>query len=266
MNRILVATLSSFALFTVIAARVTDEDLPWLDARILRLVPRYNEPNSFSRLCDAYITAGMAFVVIAVAVTAVLLVLRRSWRAAVFWCLTFVGLYALDRALKPVFERPSIDGSGEYSFPSGNAMASMAILIGGAALVAGIPRRVYVLGGALVAAYGAALVYISWHYPFDVIGGWLLAIAWIGFLSLVIRPPTVVEARRLRLGRASHPRLGTQNRARVKYASAGNQPSCEPYSSITAIPISAEMSWLPGSRRSRPSPGSSSSESPRHGA
>jgi len=264
-NKLLAATLGSFALFAVVAARVTDEDLPWLDARVLGHIPRYNEPNSLSRLCNAYVTAGMVFVVLAVVVTALGLLFRRHWRPALFWFLTFGGLLALDLVMKPIFERPSITHPGEYSFPSGNAMASLGILLAIAVLVDGIPRRTYVLCGALVGLYGAALVYLSWHYPFDVIGGWLLTIAWIGLLVLVLRPPTVVEARDLRLGRASHHRPHTGDRAR-RWVFGGRNDECAPFSSTTTIPSSAERWSLPGSRRSRHSPGSWSSRSPDHGA
>jgi membrane-associated phospholipid phosphatase len=207
--RTLAVTITSLTLFAAIAVRVTGEETPWLDTRILEHVPPGNEPNSFSRVCNAFVIAGMAFLIVLVAATAITLTLRRRWRPALFWCLAFAGLLALDVALKPIFERPSIHASGEYSFPSGNAMASMAILVGTATLIYGNPRRLYVLGGVLVAPYGAALVYLSWHYPSDVLGGWLLAVAWIGFLSLVIRPPTIFEPGRPRISRAREPRLAS---------------------------------------------------------
>jgi membrane-associated phospholipid phosphatase len=207
LKRTLAVTSASFALFAAITVRVTGDEVPWLDSRILEHVPPGTEPNSFSRVCNAFVIAGMAFVIVLVAATAITLTLRRRWRPALFWCLVFAGLLALDVALKPIFGRPSIHESGEYSFPSGNAMASMAILVGAATLMHGLPRRLYVLGGVLVAAYGGALVYLSWHYPSDVLGGWLLAVAWVGFLSLVIRPPTVFEPRRPRITRARERRL-----------------------------------------------------------
>jgi membrane-associated phospholipid phosphatase len=208
-KKALAVTIISLALFVAVAVRVTGDEAPWLDTRILELVPPGNEPNSFSRVCNAFVMAGMAFVVVLVAAMAITLILLRRWRPALFWCLTFAGLFALDVALKPIFGRPSIHASGEYSFPSGNAMASMAILLGAATLMYGNPRRLYVLGGVLVAAYGGALVYLSWHYPSDVLGGWLLAVAWTGFLSLVIRPPKVFEPRRPRITRAREPRLAS---------------------------------------------------------
>jgi membrane-associated phospholipid phosphatase len=189
----------ALALFVAIAVRVTRDQAPWLDTHILELVPPADQPNALSRFCNAFVVAGIAFVIIVVSATAIALVVRGRWRPALFWCLTFAGLLALDVALKPLFERPSIHSPGEYSFPSGNAMASMALFVGATALIRALPRRLYAVGAVLVAAYGAALVYLSWHYPSDVVAGWLLAVAWVGFLSLVIRPPAVFEARPLRI-------------------------------------------------------------------
>jgi membrane-associated phospholipid phosphatase len=195
-------TVVSLALFVAIAVRVTGDQAPWVDTRILDFVPPPDTPNALSHVCHAFVVAGMAFVIIAASAAGIALVVRRSWRPALFWCLTFAGVLAFDLALKPLFGRPSLHSPGEDSFPSGHAMASMALLVGAAALGRCVPRRLYAVGAALVAAYGGALVYLSWHYPSDVVGGWLLILAWVGFLSLVIRPPAVFEARPLGIRRA----------------------------------------------------------------
>jgi hypothetical protein len=53
----------------------------------------------------------------------------------------------------------------------------MALLVAIGTLVSGghTPRLLFVAGSAVVIASGAALVYISWHYPTDVVAGWLLS-------------------------------------------------------------------------------------------
>jgi undecaprenyl-diphosphatase len=211
-SKTVAVTAVSLALFVAIAIRVTGDQVPWLDTRILELVPPGNEPNSFSRVCDAFLVAGIAFMIIVVPVTALALVVRKRWRPAFFWCLTFAGLLTFDVALKQLFERPSIHSSGEYSFPSGNALASMGLLVAAAALIRGVPRRLFAVGGIVVAAYGGALVYLSWHYPSDVVGGWLLAVAWVGFLALVVRPPPVLDAGALGINVRRRPAGDAPNR------------------------------------------------------
>jgi undecaprenyl-diphosphatase len=183
--------LVSLATFAVLAIHVTADETPWLDIRILRLVPPSNDPNRLANLCNAFVAAGIAFGVVLVAVVFFWLLVRRNWRPALFWFSTFAGVAALDLSGKAIFERPPIgDLAGGYSFPSGNAMASMALLVAATTLVSrGRTRRLLLTGGAgLVTAYGAALVYISWHYPTDVVGGWLLSLAWVSFLHLTIQP------------------------------------------------------------------------------
>jgi undecaprenyl-diphosphatase len=185
----LAVILASLAVVAALAIRVTRTTTPWLDARIIEHVPPGNDPNWLAHLCNGFILAGMGFGALVGTLVFVVLVARRQPRLALFWLSSFAGVAVLDVALKPIFERPPIgDLSNGYSFPSGNAMGSMALLAGGALLSPGTRRALYLFGGAIVLVYGAALVYISWHYPTDVIAGWLLALAWVGLLDLTIRP------------------------------------------------------------------------------
>jgi membrane-associated phospholipid phosphatase len=196
----LIVSFVSLAAFAALAARVSD-GTPWLDRRILRLVPPSNESTSFSRLCNDLVAAVIVLAAIVVTAALVGLIAQRRWRAALFWFLTFGGVIALDVILKPLFERPAISGpSDEFSFPSGNAMASMALLLGALTLVSGRnTRRILLVAGAgVVIIYGTALVYLSWHYPSDVLAGWLLALAWVSLLAFATRPPIVFAFNRSR--------------------------------------------------------------------
>jgi membrane-associated phospholipid phosphatase len=85
--------------------------------------------------------------------------------------------------LKPLLAHPHVSIGfthiGAASFPSGHSTAA-AILAIGAVLVA--PRRarplVATLAASVALAVGAALLIRSWHMPSDVLGGYLLALAW----------------------------------------------------------------------------------------
>jgi membrane-associated phospholipid phosphatase len=94
----------------------------------------------------------------------------------------------LDPLLKSIFDRPPIgDLGGDYSFPSGNAMASV-VIVGGMALSAAAPwrRRTLALGVPIIVGYGVVLVYQLWHYPSDVVAGWCIAVAWMTALWLAL--------------------------------------------------------------------------------
>jgi membrane-associated phospholipid phosphatase len=91
-------------------------------------------------------------------------------------------------------------------FPSGHACGSAGLAAAVVLLLWDHPRRLLILLGgiACVASYGLVLVATNWHSPSEVIGGWLLALAWvcgIWFLARVglgspARPPPSQDLRR----------------------------------------------------------------------
>jgi membrane-associated phospholipid phosphatase len=130
------------------------------------------------------IVAPLALLAPCIAVVAVIAQLAtKRFREAYFWVLAIGGVALLDPLLKSIFRRePLNEGSRGYSFPSGSAMMSLAVLI---ALILTFPaaRRWIVLAGtALVIAQGAILVSARWHYPSDVVAGWSAAVVWVGVI------------------------------------------------------------------------------------
>jgi len=125
---------------------------------------------------------------------AVICVAAGRFRQAVLWTLVVGGLLAADPLLKVVFRRPAISRlPGDYSFPSGSAMVSMGVAV----LFVLTLHNWWRLAGAVVAAafvvtFGAMIVEAQWHYPSDVLGGWLVAIAWVAssWLLVVARWPS----------------------------------------------------------------------------
>jgi membrane-associated phospholipid phosphatase len=75
----------------------------------------------------------------------------------------------------PIFDYPV----GPRALPSGHATAAMSLALAGV-LVA--PRRgrwaAAVIGSGLALAVGASVVAVGWHFPSDVIAGYLLATGW----------------------------------------------------------------------------------------
>jgi membrane-associated phospholipid phosphatase len=196
----LAVIVGSLVLFAALAALAVRGGTPWPDTRILSWVPPSNEPDRLAELCNAFVVSGMVLGTAFAALVFLWLIVRKHRREALFWFASLSGAMTLDVVLKPIFERtPIADASNGYSFPSGNALGSMALFLAAAALIAeGRSRRyLLVVGAAVVAAEGAALVYISWHYPSDVLAGWLLSVAWVTLLRAVIRPRPVLDLNRL---------------------------------------------------------------------
>jgi membrane-associated phospholipid phosphatase len=81
------------------------------------------------------------------------------------------------------------------SFPSGHATASMALALC-AILVVPARLRPYAtaLGAAFAIAVSFAFLSLGWHYPSDVLGGYLVAAAWTGAAVAALRWRAVGDA------------------------------------------------------------------------
>lgn len=129
------------------------------------------------------------FGVVAVAV----LVHARRRDGALFLTVTMVGALALENGLKFSVQRvrpPPFFGSEPvtYSFPSGHALFSLCFY-GGLAIAASrsmqsavMKTGIWIVTVLLVVAIGATRIYLGMHYPSDVLGGYLVALAWIAIV------------------------------------------------------------------------------------
>ncbi len=168
------------------------------DSRLLR----FSLPSGNSTFETAMNTAAWGTMLVGGVIAAcvlILLVRRRQGREAFFWVLALAGLVVLDLTLKPLFHRVPLSHMGGYSFPSGNAIATMGGVAALALLFAGQAvwrRTILLLGYAAVALNGVAIVYLRWHYPSDVLAGWCVAAAWIYGLWLLVSPPRVRRSER----------------------------------------------------------------------
>jgi undecaprenyl-diphosphatase len=95
----------------------------------------------------------------------------------------------LENALKFAFQRarpePFFGTAPEtYSFPSGHALFSacfygvFAWLLGTAFRNRGVRAAIWTISLALIAAIGLSRLYLGFHYPTDVIAGYLVAAFW----------------------------------------------------------------------------------------
>lgn len=139
-------------------------------------------------------TLGSAWIV----VPALLLAMfgyRRDRAVVLYLLLANAGAAMLNVASKHAFERirPSywtpLVHETTYSFPSGHAMQTMA-LVTSLWLVrprGGHRRTVLVLGLCYVLSVGMSRLYLGVHYPSDVLGGWCAALVWCYGLAVVLR-------------------------------------------------------------------------------
>lgn len=130
----------------------------------------------------------------AVAAFGLLLAGRR--RAAVFFVVSVAPVWALNPAVKELFQRsrpelwPSAVPTSEYGFPSGHAANTAALV---AALVLALPAgrwriAVAVLGGAGMVVVAFSQLALGVHYPTDLLVGWLWAGAWVTAVRAASHP------------------------------------------------------------------------------
>jgi membrane-associated phospholipid phosphatase len=182
------AFLGPLLLFAGLAEQVTDGSAPGWDGSITRLLSRVGEPpvpTGTQQLVDNSHAAGAILLIALV----LLLAAWKRFRDALFVAAAMTGVAVLEPLFKRAFEREPPGDAAGFSFPSGSAMASMAIVAAVAVLAWPTRARWLVLlgGAALVFGFGAAIVILRWHYPSDVIAGWCVALAWVSALFLLGR-------------------------------------------------------------------------------
>jgi membrane-associated phospholipid phosphatase len=131
---------------------------------------------------------------VAIAVAA-LLAWHTRWRSLASMSATaFAILLALDALTTAAFHVSPELGS----FPSGHAVSSMTFAL---SLVVVRPTRerweVAVAASVFVFLVGVSRVYLGFHYPSDVVGGWCLSIAWVTLLAVALCPRLPALTRRL---------------------------------------------------------------------
>lgn len=131
------------------------------------------------------------------AIAALVLVLMKRLREAIYLAACAAGACVLCTALKSFFHRARPDVAFKYvlempdsfSFPSGHAMGSVGVLGPLVVLVFALraPHAVRVLaavlGFATVLGVAISRVYFGVHYPSDVLGGQLAGAAWVAAVT-----------------------------------------------------------------------------------
>jgi membrane-associated phospholipid phosphatase len=160
--------------------------------------PRVNTiANFIANLCDPKPFVCFSAVIVAVALV------RRRPRVALAAAVILVGANVTTQLLKPLLAAPRADSLltgisrvAPSSWPSGHATAAMSLALC-AVLVA--PARWRPIAAVLGAGFAIAVSYsfltLGWHYPSDVLGGFLVAASWS---SLAVAGMFALDARRKR--------------------------------------------------------------------
>src|SRR3954453_757752 len=159
----------------------------WLDSAALHGFTTLYRPGidsiatGLAHLCNPFPYALVALALIAAAAA------TRGLRNAAAAAFLLAGANVSSQVLKPVlahhrelyYTEFNLRNINEAAFPSGHATAAMALAL---AFLLVVPRAYRPLAAALGALFTIAVSFsiliLEWHYPSDVVGGYLVATAW----------------------------------------------------------------------------------------
>jgi len=155
-------------------------------------------PDALTAWAEAITLLGGLPVTIPLALALAAYLWQRNHKPeAIVWSALFVGGQAVLFGLKLAFSRtrPSAPDllMRDFSFPSGHAFTAVVLYgaigyLGGRRLRTRWARAALALAvGTVVLAIGGSRLLLRVHYPTDVLGGYLLGIAWLALLGVALR-------------------------------------------------------------------------------
>lgn len=189
-----VAVLLPLLLFGLLAEDVLEHQAFRFDDPLLLDLHHLATPGLDRLMLGLSLLGYQAGVVPVDLAVALWLLLRRHLRAALFFMLAVGGAGLLNQLTKWLFGRdrpklwPSLAPEATFSFPSGHAMGSIALVTALVILLWSTHWRypMLVIGSLFVLLVGVSRLYLGVHYPSDVLAGWVASFAWVMGLSYVL--------------------------------------------------------------------------------
>lgn len=197
-----IAVFFCVIIFLEILEDVFEKEKLFLDTIIYQIAVIHLRTQPLTTILKVITNLGGSYVLITIALLSLLLL--KNKKIAITINLNLIISVALNFILKNIIQRPRpegyrlIDESG-YSFPSGHSMVSMAFY---GLLIYLLWKKVknkkikYVactLLGILILMIGFSRIYLGVHYASDVIGGFVIAIAYLVVFTTVTKSILEIE-------------------------------------------------------------------------
>jgi undecaprenyl-diphosphatase len=180
-------------LFGLVAEDVVEKETFVFD-RPIQMFVHGNVTPLFDALMYFFTTAGSALVLVPLVVVVFGLLMRRRKHApATFWAVSVAGAALINFLAKQAFGRVRPDlwisrvHETTYSFPSGHAMSTMAVVTALTFLLWKTRWKwaALVAGAVFVFLVGLSRVYWGVHYPSDILAGWAASLAWVAGVKMM---------------------------------------------------------------------------------
>jgi undecaprenyl-diphosphatase len=189
-RRLSLVALLLLALFLIVATIVHFHPTLAADRNILIWINSYANP-SLDMVFRAITTLGnWVFVLGFTAALVTTLYRNGQTEMAALSIIAIIGSLGLNTILKHLFSRvrpelwEHVVREYSFSFPSGHAMASLTLAL----IIAYVTRNkhwrhvIALIAVTYVVLIGISRLYLGVHYPSDILGGWLIAAAWVLFV------------------------------------------------------------------------------------
>ncbi|QKS45823.1 phosphatase PAP2 family protein [Paenibacillus cellulosilyticus] len=194
MNKVLFRSLSYAALLTgvflVIALLISRKQMAAFDNELTTLVLRIYSPEA-TTVMKGFTFAGSSLCVTIIAILIIIMLLVIGYRRElIFYMGVIVCSGLLNLVLKMIFHRARpdlhriVEATG-YSFPSGHSMSAFTLygitiyFLWKHARHAWLRVTIVLVGAVMILMIGISRIYLGVHYPSDVIGGYVIAAAWL---------------------------------------------------------------------------------------
>ena len=182
-------------MFLKLAGEVVEKEPIAFDTTIINWLHSHASPFLDSFFLVFTNIGGVVGIVTITILLSALLVYKKQRRNSLLLLIGVGGAAVANLILKGLFQRdrpslfdPSVVETG-FSFPSGHAMASSALILCVIIIFWNTRWRwlAISLGVFVVFAIGVSRLYLGVHYPSDVIAGWCVSTAWVTLVFFTLK-------------------------------------------------------------------------------